>query len=164
MINRALKWVSHQIMSNNELFHYNPVWVIMRLICQCRFWQVLQPGRAIFTRHCATMHWKQLSLTLNLIYIVQKKKKKDRCCYSFPKHTTNALGHDLSLLFSARSPTLKTWSFWILIKHQGTSQGVLAWQRKLLWFMYYFVVPAWSLPVMRDCGDEWKDRAIIIIC
>lgn len=37
-----------------------------------------------------------------------EKKKKDRCCYSFPKHTTNALGHDLSLLFSARSPTLKT--------------------------------------------------------
>lgn len=153
------KGVSYQILSNNGLFHYNDVWIITRLICQFWFWQVLHPGEAIFN----TVLVPQWNVFFHVKSCLFGAENKERCC-SFPKHNTNALGHDLSLLFRARSPTLTTWSFWILIKHQGTSQGVLTWQRKPLWFMYYFVVPAWSLTVMRSCGDEWKNRAIILIC
>lgn len=159
MINSALKGVSHQIMSNNELFHYNPVWVIKRLICQCRIWQVpaaRKRGLCLPQSVCHNAPTTAFFHTKSHLYCTGKER--EMLLFFSKKHTTNALGHDLSLLFSARSPTLKTWSFWILIKHRGTSQGVLAWQRKLLWFMYYFVVPAWSLPVMRGRGDEWTNQ------
>lgn len=36
------------------------------------------------------------------------REEREMLLFFSKKHTTNALGHDLSLLFSARSPTLKT--------------------------------------------------------
>lgn len=153
----------HQ-MCNNEPFHFNSVCLIITLICQSWFCPVLETRLHLQISVCQNVLKTAFFFHIKShLFSTGGKKEKD-VVILFQKHTTNALGHGLSLLFSARSPTLKTWSFWILIKHQGTSQGVLAWQRKLLWFMYYFVVPAWSLHVMRDCGDEWKNWAIILIC
>lgn len=71
----AVKSLSLQIISNNELFHSNLLWVIKRLICQCWFWQVLQPERAEFTTVLYPNVLKTASLHINLIYIVQRGKR-----------------------------------------------------------------------------------------
>lgn len=77
MINSALKRVNHQIMSNNELFHYNPVWVIKRLICQCWFWQVLQPGRAILITTVLVPHCTENSFLSHYILFILYRTKRD---------------------------------------------------------------------------------------
>lgn len=112
------------------------------------------------------MSWKQAPLHINLIYSVPPQppsKKQREMLLLFSK--THHLGSGAWFVIVIRCSltySLKTWSFWILIKHQGTSQGLLAWQRKLVWFTPHFVVDAKSLPLMRDRRlMDKKHRTII---
>lgn len=79
MINSAPKGVSHQIMSNNELFHYNPVWVIKRLICQCRLWQVPAARKegAVFTTVRVPQCSDNSLLSHQISFILYGERKRD---------------------------------------------------------------------------------------
>ena len=84
--------------------------------------KVLKANRDIVTQNTKTyLHFKSHSLWTTQ----QKKGRKTNIKLLFFQNTRPGLwGDDLSLFFTASSPTLKTWSFWILIKHHGASHGI----------------------------------------